>query len=119
MMARVSASITGGYIAPFRSLPSARVLMILPPSWRHSGDGNHRRPGVGTDLETVLIERLKATVCLTSISLSAIFVFPSKCKGFSKFLDRACWLLLAPKARFWELAGTILGTVRRHAGRDL
>ena len=25
------------------------------------------------------------------------------------FLDRATWLLLAPKVRFWELAGTISG----------
>lgn len=29
------------------------------------------------------------------------------------FLDRATWLLLAPKVRFWELAGTISGTVHR------
>ena len=27
------------------------------------------------------------------------------------FLDRATWLLLAPKAWFWELAGTISGTL--------
>jgi hypothetical protein len=37
--------------------------------------------------------------------------FPPKSSRFNHFIDRACWLLLALKASFWELTGTILGTV--------
>jgi hypothetical protein len=45
------------------------------------------------------------------VSFSATFVFPRKSSAFNHFLDRASWLLFAPRALFWELAGTILGTV--------
>jgi prevent-host-death family protein len=38
------------------------------------------------------------------------FVFPNKSKRFNNFLERVFWLLLALEVRFWELAGTILGT---------
>ena len=48
---------------------------------------------------------------LIVISLSAIFVFPRKSLRFNHFLDQASWLLLALKTRFWELVGTISGTV--------
>ena len=34
----LSACVTGGYVAPFRSLPSTRVLPILRRSWRHCGE---------------------------------------------------------------------------------
>jgi hypothetical protein len=44
------------------------------------------------------------------ISISAIAVFSRNSSPFNHFLDRPTWLLLAPEARFWELAGTILGT---------
>jgi hypothetical protein len=50
---------------------------------------------------------------LNAISLSAIFVFPRKSSRLNYFLDRRTWLLLAPEARFGELAGTIQGTVDR------
>jgi hypothetical protein len=37
--------------------------------------------------------------------------FSSQILAFSiTFLDPPIWLLLAPEARFWELAGTISGT---------
>jgi hypothetical protein len=55
-------------------------------------------------------ERLKAAVCETPFSLSAIVVFPRKFSRFNYFLDRPTWLLLALEALFWKLAGTILGT---------
>jgi hypothetical protein len=41
---------------------------------------------------------------------AAIAVFLRKSSRFNHFLDRPNWLLLAPEARFSELAGTILGT---------
>ncbi|HXW06872.1 MAG TPA: hypothetical protein VD833_16685 [Vicinamibacterales bacterium] len=37
--------------------------------------------------------------------------FSSHILVLNHFLDRAAWLLLALDAAFWELAGTILGTV--------
>jgi len=39
--------------------------------------------------------------------------FSSQSSRFNHFLDHATWLLLAPEARFCELAGTISGTVHR------
>jgi hypothetical protein len=47
----------------------------------------------------------------TPISISAIVVLARQSSPFNHFLDGASWLLLAPDALFWELAGTILGTV--------
>jgi hypothetical protein len=41
---------------------------------------------------------------------TAIAVFPRKSSRFNHFLDRAIWLLLAPDAQLWVLAGTISGT---------
>jgi hypothetical protein len=40
----------------------------------------------------------------------SIFVFPRKSSRLNHFFDRTTWLLLAPEARFGELAGTISGT---------
>jgi hypothetical protein len=37
--------------------------------------------------------------------------FPRKSPRFNRFLDRPTWLPLALEARFWELSGTISGTV--------
>jgi hypothetical protein len=53
---------------------------------------------------------------LTPISISAIVVFARKSSRLNHFLDRATWLLLALAARFWELTGTILGTVQPPSG---
>ncbi len=56
-------------------------------------------------------ERLKAAVCSSPVSLSAIFVFPNKSARLNYLLDQASWLQLALRAPFWELTGTISGTV--------
>jgi hypothetical protein len=40
----------------------------------------------------------------------SIFVFSRKSSRLNHFFDRTTWLLLAPEARFGELAGTISGT---------
>jgi hypothetical protein len=45
--------------------------------------------------------------------------FSSQILAFNHFLDRPTWLVLAPEARFRELAGTISGTgsVARYRAR--
>ena len=56
-------------------------------------------------------ERLKAAVCYTEIRLSGHPQFPPKSFTLFHFYDRASWLVLALEVPFWELAGTISGTV--------
>lgn len=49
----LGACVTGGYVDAIRSLPSARVITILPRLWRHSGDGV--RIGLETERARTLV----------------------------------------------------------------
>jgi hypothetical protein len=40
-----------------------------------------------------------------------IFIFPRKSFTLFHFTDRASWLVLALRAHFWRVTGTIVGTV--------
>jgi len=53
-------------------------------------------------------EFARTTVCQTEIRLSDIFDFPRRSSRFNDFPDRATWLLLALKAPFCRVTGTIL-----------
>ena len=66
--------------------------------------------GLATNIICSSGDLRREAVCQSSISPSAIFVFPRKSSRFNHFPDRANWLLLAPKTPFWQVTGTIVGT---------
>ena len=74
--------------------------------------GGHKTRSVVDRYNVVSDGEPGAAVYKTPLSISAIFVLPRKSSPFNHFFDRPTWLPLAREARFWELAGTISGTVR-------
>ena len=114
----------------FRGRPAAIRRSIFTPSGGRltritDASADDGRPTHGRHLRSIRptrqshIGRNRPETRPTDSCCARGLTFPRKSSRFNHFLNRTSWLLLALEAPFWELTGTILGTVWRQSVQRL